>query len=140
MNRPCVAALLALTLAPTCAAFRPSLVEPAASAAPQAPVRMRLAAGPSSHDPAAVAAGEKLVARYCARCHRPADGRRRSAPALDSQRVRNASPDALFSFLGNGDLRGGMPSWSRLPAAQRWQIVRYLQRPLPGAQATPHAP
>jgi len=29
--------------------------------------------------------------------------------------------------LTNGVVRRGMPVWSKLPEAQRWQLVRYLQ-------------
>jgi hypothetical protein len=41
--------------------------------------------------------------------------------------LRQASPGALFWFLTNGRLAAGMPEWSRLPAARRWQIIAYLQ-------------
>jgi hypothetical protein len=41
--------------------------------------------------------------------------------------VHEAPDDALFNFLTNGDLRHGMPSWSRLPEQRRWQIVTYLK-------------
>jgi len=82
---------------------------------------------PFGESPAAVAAGRKLFLRHCAECHGD-DGRGgRRGPSLDSRRLRQASAGALFWFLTNGRLAAGMPEWSRLPAARRWQIVAYLQ-------------
>lgn len=72
-------------------------------------------------------AGAKLFARHCASCHgRNAEGGPK-APTLRSPEVAGAPPGVLFWFITNGDLRRGMPAWSRLPDAQRWQIVTYLQ-------------
>jgi hypothetical protein len=45
--------------------------------------------------------------------------------------VERASPGTLFWLLRNGKLDRGMPSWSKLPDQQRWQIVTYLKI-LPG--------
>jgi mono/diheme cytochrome c family protein len=75
----------------------------------------------------AVAAGGILFERNCAPCHgKTADGIG-SRPSLRSTRVQTATDGELHWLLTNGDLRHGMPSWSRLPDAQRWQIVRYLR-------------
>jgi hypothetical protein len=41
--------------------------------------------------------------------------------------LRAASDGDLEWFLRQGDLRHGMPSWSGLPQAQRWQIIAYLR-------------
>jgi len=82
---------------------------------------------PYAQDEDAVAAGAKLFQRHCSSCHgKDANGTGR-APTLNSFTVKNASPGALFWLLRNGLLRRGMPSWSRLPDEQRWQIVTYLQ-------------
>lgn len=90
---------------------------------------------PLGESPDAVAAGRKLFLRHCAECHGD-DGRGgRRGPSLDSRRMRQASPGALFWFLTNGRLAAGMPEWSRLPAARRWQIIAYLQSRLAGGLA-----
>jgi len=82
---------------------------------------------PYAQDGDAVAAGAKLFQRHCSSCHgKDANGTGR-VPSLHSVTVKNASPGALFWLLRNGLLRRGMPSWSRLPDEQRWQIVTYLQ-------------
>jgi hypothetical protein len=38
-----------------------------------------------------------------------------------------ATPGEIFWVVTNGVVRHGMPSWSKLPEAQRWQIVTFLQ-------------
>jgi hypothetical protein len=94
-----------------------------ASVPPSAPELVN----PFGASPEAAAAGHKLFLRHCAECHGD-DGRgSRRAPSLDSGRLRQAPASALFWFLTNGRLVAGMPSWSRLPAARRWQLVAYLQ-------------
>ncbi len=81
---------------------------------------------PLAYDPEAPGAGEKLYRHSCASCH-GADARGRgSRPSLHSMRVHNATDGEVEWLLTNGNLARGMPSWSRLPEAQRWQIVRYL--------------
>ncbi len=89
----------------------------------------------------AARAGGKLFRRHCVECHgEKAQGSRR-APPLDSQRVRAAPAGDVFWFLTNGNLAAGMPSWSRLPDPQRWQIVAFLQQldSRPSAKAAPQA-
>ena len=84
-------------------------------------------ADPLRGDPAAVAAGRKLFERHCAHCHEPASGTTRRAPTLAAAAMGAVPAGALFWFVTNGDLRAGMPAWSRLPRAQRWQLVAYLR-------------
>jgi len=99
----------------------------------RAPAAAAARANPYAASPEAAVAGRKLFLRHCAECH-GADGRGgRRAPAIDSDRVRQASPGALFWFLTNGSLATGMPAWSRLPAARRWQMIAYLQQGHPAA-------
>jgi|SRR5690242_19656317 mono/diheme cytochrome c family protein len=77
--------------------------------------------------PNAVLAGRKLFLLHCAQCHGEKAEGNRNAPPLRSGRVREASDGVLFWFLKNGNARAGMPSWSGLPPAQRWQIVSFLR-------------
>lgn len=79
-------------------------------------------------NPDAVAAGGLVYREHCLECHQAdgmGDGRKR--PALRSDRIRVASDGDIEWFLRQGDLAHGMPSWSSLPEAQRWQIVAYLK-------------
>ena len=98
-----------------------------------APESAHMRRNPYESNPRAVLAGRKLFERHCAQCH-GADARGRGkAPPLDTALVEQAPPGDLFWFLTNGNLWAGMPSWSRLPDAQRWQIITYLKslRPPP---------
>jgi len=78
-------------------------------------------------DQEAAAAGRKLYQQHCAGCH--GTDARGIAPAADlrSPTIQSARPGVLFWALRNGRIRRGMPSWSRLPDQQIWQIVAYLE-------------
>jgi mono/diheme cytochrome c family protein len=88
-------------------------------------------------DPATTTlAGQKLFRQHCSGCHGSEGMGTRYAPPLRSDEVAAMDTDALFRFVTNGDLRRGMPSWSRLPDERRWQIVAYLKSlraPIPSA-------
>lgn len=82
----------------------------------------------------ATRAGAKLFRQHCAECHGAnADGGRR-APSLHG--VGSMSDEALFRFVTNGNLRRGMPSWSRLPDERRWQLIAYLRSLQPASQVS----
>ena len=83
---------------------------------------------PLAGDPDAAKAGALVYRDHCQQCHRAdgaGDGHKR--PSLRSQRIRTATDGDIEWFLRQGDLAHGMPSWSSLPQAQRWQIVAYLR-------------
>ena len=83
-------------------------------------------ANPYAQQAAAVQAGSKLFRQHCAACH-GTDAEGRIGPSLRAGEVRDWSDHVLFEFVTNGNLRRGMPSWSRLPEERRWQIVSYLR-------------
>lgn len=95
------------------------------------PAKDRARINPFAHDLDAPAAGAKIFAEHCAACHgEDAAGRvqgKHFRPNLHSDRVKQATPGELFWLLTNGSLKNGMPSWSRLPDAQRWQLITYLK-------------
>ena len=75
-----------------------------------------------------IAAGALIFKEHCAQCHRAdgmGDGHKK--PPLRSDRIKSASDGDLEWFLRQGDLGHGMPSWSSLPEAQRWQLIAYLR-------------
>jgi mono/diheme cytochrome c family protein len=90
-----------------------------------APAPAHALRNPYHENDLAIAAGGRLFVRYCAHCH--AGRRAAGAPALDPARLGRLREGDLFWFLTNGNLMAGMPAWSRLPAAQRWQLVTYLR-------------
>jgi mono/diheme cytochrome c family protein len=82
---------------------------------------------PYEGKPEAIRAGRKLFERHCAECHGLDARGHGKAPKLDSEFLQRVPPGDLFWFLTNGNLWAGMPAWSRLPDAQRGQIVAYLK-------------
>ncbi len=91
------------------------------------PEKDRGRANPFAGNPSAQAAGAKLFKQNCASCHGDdANGKDRH-PSLLSERVRSATPGELEWLLTNGSMKNGMPSWSRLPEQQRWQIISFLK-------------
>lgn len=93
----------------------------------KAPAKAAAKRNPLENDPEARAAGTKLFAQHCAECHgENADGGKKG-PSLRAPEVQQATPGALFWLLTNGVVRKGMPVWSKLPDAQRWQLVTYIK-------------
>jgi len=76
---------------------------------------------------AAAIAGRKLFRIHCAACHGADASGTLYGPNLRSSTVQVNNAEALFRFITNGDLRRGMPAWSRLPDERRWQLVAYLK-------------
>jgi mono/diheme cytochrome c family protein len=99
----------------------------------KAPKKARNRQNPLQHDPEAVAAGAKLFQQKCAECHGETAEGTRKAPSLLADEVQQATPGTLFWILTNGVVRRGMPVWSKLPEAQRWQLVTYIKSLSPSA-------
>ena len=95
------------------------------------PAKDRARSNPFAGNPDAPAAGAKIFAEHCAPCHgEDAAGKvqgKHVRPNLHADRVKQAAPGELFWLLTNGSQKNGMPSWSRLPDAQRWQLITYLK-------------
>lgn len=134
--RRCLCGLLALLLlGGGIAAARKKKSQPEAlgSELARAPAAAQAWENPYAARPEAIRAGKKLYERHCSGCHGLEGNGGEEAPDLHSPVVQAAPPGVLFWFLKNGNLREGMPSWSRLPDQQRWQLVTYL-RTLPPQQ------
>jgi mono/diheme cytochrome c family protein len=68
-----------------------------------------------------------LFQRECVECH-GVDGTGRKKAANLTLPVVQAQPDGVLHWkITNGNPDRGMPSFSRLPELQRWQIVLYLR-------------
>ena len=91
------------------------------------PERARLRPNPLQDDPEAIAAGRILFEDHCQECHGASGERGKHGPNLRVPEVQNATSGTLFWLLSGGVVRKGMPVWSKLPEAQRWQLVRYLK-------------
>jgi len=87
----------------------------------------RARANPLADDADAIATGKKLYERHCANCHGVAGENGKKGPGLRGEEIRNATAGALFWVITNGNVRAGMPVWSKLPEARRWQITTYMK-------------
>jgi mono/diheme cytochrome c family protein len=91
------------------------------------PEKERVRENPYDSQSNAIAAGAKLFRQNCSSCHGSEAMGTEKRPNLHSDRIRNSTPGELEWLLKNGSMKNGMPSWSRLPEQQRWQIVSYLK-------------
>jgi cytochrome c oxidase cbb3-type subunit 2 len=91
------------------------------------PDKQRTRENPFAGRPDAVAAGAKLFRQNCSTCHGGEALGTKKYPNLHSEQVRAATDGELEWLLKNGSMKNGMPSWSKLPEQQRWQIVAFLK-------------
>jgi len=95
----------------------------------QAPAEAVARPNPLAQKPEATAGGKKLFLRNCVECH-GATGtglEKKRAADLQLTAVQQQTDGALFWKITNGNTDRGMPSFSRLPELQRWQLVLYLR-------------
>jgi len=95
----------------------------------QAPPDAIAKPNPLGQKPDATAGGKKLFQRNCVECHGTTGTGLEKKHAADLQlaTVQQQSDGALFWKITNGNTDRGMPSFSRLPELQRWQLVLYLR-------------
>jgi mono/diheme cytochrome c family protein len=77
----------------------------------------------------AASGGRKLFLRNCAECHGKAGTGIEAKHSADLQllEVQQQTDGVIFWKITNGNARRGMPSFSKLPDLQRWQIVLYIR-------------
>ena len=93
----------------------------------KAPKKAAARRNPLAEDPNAVAGGAKLFSQHCAECHGDTAEGGKKGPSLHAPEVQQSTSGTLFWLLTNGVVRKGMPVWSKLPDAQRWQLVAYIK-------------
>ena len=82
---------------------------------------------PLAEQPELADGGRKLFTRNCVECHGKSGEGLKKAADLQLPIVQGQSDGALFWKITNGNPDRGMPSFSRLPELQRWQIVLHLR-------------
>ena len=95
----------------------------------RAPQDAAVKPNPLARKPAAAAGGRKLFLRNCTECHGP-DGSglvKKHAADLQLPVVQDQSDGTLFWKISNGNPDRGMPSFSKLPEPQRWQLVLFIR-------------
>jgi mono/diheme cytochrome c family protein len=84
---------------------------------------------PLAKRPAAAAGGKKLFLRNCAECHGE-DGNgmiKKHSADLQLAVVQEQKDGVLYWKITNGNPDRGMPSFSKLPNLERWQLVLFLR-------------
>jgi mono/diheme cytochrome c family protein len=71
--------------------------------------------------------GGKLFQQRCLQCHGRHGEGTSQAPDLTQTDVQAQSDGTLFWKISTGNAYAGMPTFSRLPETQRWQLVLYLR-------------
>jgi mono/diheme cytochrome c family protein len=91
---------------------------------------------PLAAKPEAASGGRKLFLRNCAECHgKNGEGMPQKHSAdLKLSLVQVQTDGTLFWKVTNGNTKRGMPSFSKIPELQRWQIVLYLRMLKPATQ------
>ncbi len=84
---------------------------------------------PLASRPEAAAGGRKLFIRNCAECHGKQGAGIEAKHSADLQLpvVQQQSDGTLFWKITNGNTGRGMPSFSKVPELQRWQIVLFIR-------------
>jgi mono/diheme cytochrome c family protein len=94
----------------------------------QAPAEATTKLNPLADRPNVAAGGQKLYRRHCAECHGDTGQGLKKAADFHLPVVQQQTDGSLFWKITNGNPDRGMPSFSRLPELQRWQIVLYLRQ------------
>ncbi len=85
-------------------------------------------------DGEALAGGRKLFLHKCAECHNEDGSGLEDAANLQVPEVQKLTDGALFWKITNGNVKRGMPPFSKLPETERWQIVSFLRTLKPSAE------
>ena len=95
----------------------------------RAPAEAAARENPLASRPELAGGGKKLFVRNCVECHRRDGAGMESKHSADFQLavVQQQSDGSLFWKITNGNGKHGMPSFSKIPELQRWQIVLYIR-------------
>ena len=92
------------------------------------PVRDRQRINPYRDQQEAIAAGRRIFSDHCSQCHGASAMGNAKHPSLRSPRIQEEATEGdLHWLVVNGNLRRGMPSWSKLGDAQIWQVIAYVK-------------
>lgn len=95
----------------------------------RAPAEANARLNPLADKPEAAAGGKKLFARHCAECHGHDGAGMASKHSANFHLavVQKQRDGTLFWKITNGNASKGMPSFSKLPELQRWQLVLFIR-------------
>lgn len=83
---------------------------------------------PYRGQPDAIAAGRRIYEDHCRKCHGDnGEGTKKHPPVRSDIVQQIATEGDLHWLLVKGYMKKGMPSWSKLPDPQLWQLITYLK-------------
>ncbi len=92
------------------------------------PARDHQRTNPYQDQPDAIAAGRRIFLDHCAKCHgEDAEGTKKRPPLTSHRVQQQATVGDIHWLLVNGNMKKGMPSWSKLPDPQLWQVITYVK-------------
>lgn len=120
-----IVAAIFVTFIHTCVLAQNSSYEPDPSW--HAPSKAAMRRNPLPASTETTGGGKKLFEVHCAECHQASGSGMAGKHSADLRQpiVQSQSDGALFWKLTNGNPGRGMPSFSRLPEKQRWQLVLF---------------
>lgn len=92
-----------------------------------APATANAKKNPLPDTPDLKAGGKKVFHARCSMCHGDDALGTERGPDLTQHDVQKQSDGALFWKITSGNTRTGMPTFSFLPEAQRWQLVMHVR-------------
>jgi mono/diheme cytochrome c family protein len=92
-----------------------------------APSKDAVKSNPLLDQPGVLAGGRKLYGQRCNSCHGGEGRGTDRAPSLVAADVQAQTDGEFFWKITTGNTHAGMPSFSFLPEAQRWQLVMHLR-------------
>jgi mono/diheme cytochrome c family protein len=92
-----------------------------------APSKDAVKSNPLVDQPGVLAGGRKLYGQRCNSCHGGEGRGTDRAPSLVAADVQAQTDGEFFWKITTGNTHAGMPSFSFLPEAQRWQLVMHLR-------------
>jgi len=106
----------------------------------RAPAPAIARSNPLTDKPDTAAGGKKLFVRHCVECHGN-DGAglmKKHSADFHLAIVQEQSDGTLFWKITNGNAGKGMPSFSKLPDLQRWQLVLFIRTLKAAGSASAH--
>ncbi|MFZ0232685.1 MAG: PQQ-dependent sugar dehydrogenase [Candidatus Acidiferrales bacterium] len=129
----------AILLLTTAAIFEVTYLQAQTTSFHGAPASAAATKNPYARKASAAQNGANLYARRCQSCHGVNGQGTGNIPALAKSAAQTAPDGAIFWFITQGDPGNGMPSWSALPAQQRWELITYIKALGTGKAPKPNA-
>jgi len=94
----------------------------------QAPASAKQMKDPYAGQSQAARNGKRLYTMNCGACHGRNAAGQGNVPGLVDGKMESVTAGEIFWYITQGDQANGMPSWAKMPEADRWQIITYVKQ------------